>query len=471
MSAVKKIEKKSVETKPKSSIKKKIPVRKIESEEPSFREEVLDFFGSNESAEKNITESKLKEEKFSGVEDIWMDTEESEKEAGTNPDSYTNYKLQQPKNSSKKIKERSLHMYRKISVSFVLLTAILIGVIAYYSFVKVHITLALKEQSVSNNLVADISNEGAAAREGAISGLIKKSLIEQSKIYDATGSNNIGEEAVGQVKITNNYDKNQPLVATTRLLAADGTLFRLTNTVNVPAGGTVMADIYADKPVSGLSVAPTRFTIPGLWAGLQDKIYAESSDTIKYQAKAQKFIQQADIDNAIADLKNSLLASVESQNNYDQSKYNQAVYEIDQNSIKSEVDSKVNDQKEKFTVKLSANVLMVAFYDGEIKKLAIQKLKDSLTDDQSLTSFNQDKVIYSLSNVDSSGNSASVDVSFAGTALPSESIVSKDKLVGLDEAQIRQYLSGIPEIASFDISFSPPFIKTAYNRIEIEIKK
>jgi hypothetical protein len=68
----------------------------------------------------------------------------------------------------------------------------------------------------------------------------------------------------------------------------------------VPAGASVPAEVYADQPKQDQVIGAELFTIPGLWEGIQDKIYAESRvDSIKYQQKLRRIISQDDIDKAI----------------------------------------------------------------------------------------------------------------------------------------------------------------------------
>ena len=60
-----------------------------------------------------------------------------------------------------------------------------------------------------------------------ISGSVHELNLEITKTYRTTGEEYIGEEISGKVFLINNYTKDQPLVATTRLLTADNKLYRL----------------------------------------------------------------------------------------------------------------------------------------------------------------------------------------------------------------------------------------------------
>jgi type IV pilus assembly protein PilM len=82
--------------------------------------------------------------------------------------------------------------------------------------------------------------------------------------------------AAGTVRIVNNSQGGQTLIATTRLLSESGVLFRLKDRVFVPAGGSVTAAVAADKPGAGGDIPPSRFTVPGLPPAQQQLVYAES---------------------------------------------------------------------------------------------------------------------------------------------------------------------------------------------------
>ena len=82
--------------------------------------------------------------------------------------------------------------------------------------------------------------------------------------------------AQGTVRVVNNSTSSIKLVKTTRLLAPNGKLYRLASDVNVPAGQEATAIAYADQNGSSYAISATRFTIPGLSAGMQSSIYAIS---------------------------------------------------------------------------------------------------------------------------------------------------------------------------------------------------
>ena len=380
------------------------------------------------------------------------------------------------KEARKNMNPPKINLYRKIAISFIVLTVILLGVIFYFSFVKLDIVLIPAQERLSDSLVVDIYGGGnqPAVPGKSLTGIVEQTSIEEKDTYFASGSETIGEEVTGKVTIINNYNKNQPLVATTRLLSPDNKLFRIKSTINVPAGGSQEVEIYADLASTAMAIGPTKFTIPGLWAGLQDKIYAESKEKFVYGQQTKKHIQQSDIDQAAKDLKRSLLEKAKREIGENHKGYDEVIYSVDENTISTEVGGKVGEEKEKFDVSMKAMVTIVAFSGDELGKMAREKLEEVIPDNKELIEFKPEEISYSLNNFDVEAGRAAVNAAFEGKmSLKSEAdIIDRQKIVNLTREQLEDYLSGFKEIAGYEINFFPSFIDKVPNladRIEIEV--
>lgn len=387
------------------------------------------------------------------------------------PTNTVNFISKEAKKEEPKIKKNfSLGIYKKIAFSFIVLTLILIGVVLYFSLVKLNIIIVPKEEAAASSLAFDIyaSTTSETLPAGAIAGEIIKIKEVETREFFATGIKSIGADATGKVTIVNNYNRSQPLVATTRLLTPDNKLFRLKNTVNIPAGSSVEAEIYADSPAKDIEIPPTKFSIPGLWAGLQDKIYAESKETIKYQEQVKKVISEKDIENAAAEIKNSLAAKAKADAESRYNDYNIFLYKIDENSIKNEINSKAGDEKEKFIITSEAEIAIIAFKGGQVNSLAHEKLSSEIPANKELLSLNSESFKYDLNSISLEQNTASASASFEGKAILKKDadIIDRNKIVGLDKEQIITYLDSLPDIASYQIIFSPKFIDRAPNLVD-----
>jgi hypothetical protein len=388
--------------------------------------------------------------------------------------------IQKPGRREAQPPKLQLNLYRKIAFSFIFLTLALLAVIFYFSFVKVVIILTPAEEKISDNLIVDVydknkQGEIAPQGRGAISGVVEQIEVEETKIYESSGADVVGEEVTGKVTIVNNYNKNQPLVATTRLLSADGKLFRIKSTVSAPAGGTVEVEVYADQPSADMAIGPAEFTIPGLWAGLQDKIYAESKEPMQYQRKAKKYIQLSDIDSGIVDLRKVIISKAADVVGGRYKDYSQKLYKIDDNSIITEYDGEVGDEKDTFSITIKAKVAAVAFPDNTIFGLAEGKLVSSLSNGKVSVELDKGKINYNLDSVNLEQGAATVNIFFEGKTVLKDgsSIIDKEKILGLNRQQLNDYLANLPGILNYEVKFSPSFIDKVPNladRIEVKIK-
>lgn len=377
---------------------------------------------------------------------------------------------------------RSVGLYRKLAYSFAALTMVLVAAVFYFSSVRVTITLIPDQERINSSMIFDVYDYEKEDNQvnGALKGVVREVSISEYDNYQASGEEVIGKEAVGKVKLVNNHNQSQKLVATTRLLPVNDQdkMFRLTDTVIVPAGGSIEADIYADQPSPEMAIGASKFTIPGLWAGLQEKIYAESSEKVTYRQKVKKHIAQSDIDDSIQSLKGKLLDGAKESIGDKYGDYGQVIYKVDESSIKSTVNAKANEEKEEFTSSIEADVIVVAFDGTSAANLAKQKFSSSVEEGKEMLSFDDGNIIYTLNNYDALRGSAAVSASFEGKISLKQGVdvIDKKKIIGLNKEQLNAYLTGLDDIAGYEIKFYPPFIKSIprlieESKISVEIKK
>lgn len=190
-------------------------------------------------------------------------------------------------------------LYRRIAGGFFILAVLLVGGAFLMTFKSATITVIARPRAVEVSAVATV---GATVEDmGMMKGAVLVGQETFVKSYTPETEKELPAQAEGTVTLVNNTDRNQPLVATTRLLSADGILFRLRENTVVPAEGQISARVYADQPGGHGNIGPSRFTIPGLWEGLQKDIYAESSAPMAGGIKKVGIVGQADVDRALAD--------------------------------------------------------------------------------------------------------------------------------------------------------------------------
>ena len=372
-------------------------------------------------------------------------------------------------------------LYRKLVWKFLIATVILLGIVFYFSFSKLTIAITPKGEVLNDSLFLKVSAAGSAEDNSIknnndprtpIEGEIKQFNSPLEAVYPATGEELGTVVLSGQVKIINNNNKNQALVATTRILSPDNKLFRIKDAVNVPAGGEVTVDIYADKPSEELAIGPTSFTIPGLWSGLQDKIFARSEKEFTYDKLVKKFIKQTDIENATKDINQRLMDNASSTLS---SKDDNLLYSVS-DKTKITFSAKAGDMVDQFSAKAQGNIIGISFSRSQAVKLVTAKLRLLVPDDKELIEFKPDNIVYTLDSYDSTSKTATIKASFSGTmALKADStIINREQLVNLSSEQIDKYLKDFPEIKSYELKFFPSFVKRApglVDRINVVINK
>lgn len=375
---------------------------------------------------------------------------------------------------------KSVNLYRRLVWRFIAFTAVLLLIVFYFSFSKLTIAISPKGETLSDNLLLKVQPLIATSteenendfREEVEGSVVELSLTEE-KTFPATGEEFVGEEIAGQVSVINNSAKAQPLVATTRILSPDNKLYRLKEAVNVPAGGEVTVDIYVEKPSEDLAIRPTTFTIPGLWLGLQDKIYAKSTEAFSYRQKVKKYIKASDIDRATKEMSDLLLQKAKA-NQKTLAGNEEVIYES-LGPVSFEISAKAGETKDEFTVKAQATILAIKFSKKEVAKLTAAKLALVVPDDKELVEYSADNIVYSFDNYDTKTGVATIKASFGGTMVlkGDTEIIDRKQLVNLNRAQLEDYLKTFPEIKSYELKFSPSFINHAPRlpeRINIEIK-
>jgi len=342
---------------------------------------------------------------------------------------------------------------------------------------KVDTNAAGQTAEKATSTEAGSENEAGQAGESdprtAVSGESKEVSAAVEKIFPSSGEEFVGEEIKGRVRIINNYNKDQALVATTRLLSPDNKLYRLKEAVNVPAGGEAAVDIYADKPSEEMAIGATTFTIPGLWVGLQDKIYARSDAAFTFDKKVKKYVKSSDIEAAVKEINGLLIAKAKEEAGSSLDPKLSWLYNTG-DPADVVVEASAGEEKDEFLAKATGKIVAVSFDKEEAAKLAQAKLNLLVPDNKELIDFNKENIVYSLEEYNSSSTSATIKASFSGTMIlkSDAQIVDRAQLVNLTKDQIGTYLRSCPEIKEYNLKFFPSFIQRAprlVDRIKVVI--
>lgn len=293
--------------------------------------------------------------------------------------------------------------------------------------------------------------------------------------FPATGQKNVVQKASGKITIYNKSYTDQRLVATTRFKTPSGLIFRIPETINLPAAtkigttvqeGSAVSLVYADKAGEEYNIGPTTFTIPGFEGSPKyEQFYAKSDKAISGGiVGAAKVVTEEDFTKA----QESLTAKLNER--IIQSLKNQAseLKIIDATQVKFEqpvTNVKTGDAAETLRMTIEGAGGTVAFRESDVFKI----IENYVAQKGSLEILEKDLTIEYLNPKDSpDGSSYSFDVHVTGrvfSKIDQEKIV-KD-ILGADQDTVRTYFQNMKEVESARVIFSPFWVKT----VPKELKK
>lgn len=352
------------------------------------------------------------------------------------------------------------------NLTIVLTTLIIVTLLINYY--RVVIILTPQPEAIEKDIIVTLSNEEENEQTNAdplnnktIQFLFEET-IEQNKEFSVPGSKEIKQPATGTVTLINDYFRDQTLVKTTRLLSAEGILFRLKERVTIPAHQKVQIQIYADQHGEQGNILPTSFIIPGLWEGLQDKIYAISDQPTSGGLVQVGMVKQNNLDKAKQELEDKILQiaqeNIPRQDLIKQNLDGLAIRKTIQDFSSS---AKADDEVGKFTMKLKMRVLLVAFNRQKVFNLALNNLKKQIPANKTLFDIDQQNWQTSVYYFDLIKQQASLKVYLTGQLIinDKDKILNKENLFGFDKEKTKTYLEQYPEIEQVKIKFYPFFIK------------
>ncbi len=378
---------------------------------------------------------------------------------------------------------RTTKSYQKVVAAFSFISALLVGFILYFSFAKTTITITPSPVEQTAVFTVRIEKElpQTPADIPVIVGTLLNTTLDGSLTYtNITPSGKVDDIARGTVTIYNKWSQVQPLQATTRLLSSTGVLFHIEKRVDVPPGGKVEGvTVYADKPGPAGNIAASHFTIPGLWAGLQDSIYAESASPMTGGTRDAKLITENDLqairkqlsDQMAQDALKKLKEVADEQHITFVGSLNAL---IGREVQEEKFSAKVGDEADALTLDQKVRYIGLAIDPSALREAADAVLKKNLSPDLKLASVKDKDISYTVITYTLAQGSAELKVTAHGNASIrlSDPIFDRSKLLAKDEQEVRTYFSNYDQVKSVDVHFSPFWIKrtpSIMDHIEIKI--
>lgn len=352
-------------------------------------------------------------------------------------------------------------IYRNIAYVFVAITLVIVFAALWFSNVRATVRVTAVHEPMTIEANVEVARTPTS---GQIPGRVVQGVFEKIQEFpvEARNGTSVDAQATGRVRITNNYSQSQPLVQVTRLLTSDGRLYRIDETVNVPAGGSVDVGAYADEDGAAFEFTEeTRFTIPGLSESLQSLIYAESITPFTGGTVTVNTLTQADIDAASAEMQELILETAQktlmaevADARMTESAFLARVVDVNTNIEPGE-------EVDRFLLSMKLDVTGVFYPQDDLEALVRDRLGDRVPDGRQIVDYDPDKTSFSVGSVNAQNETATVVLKAeVETQLGDESpTLTKDLILGLPVSEAEAKLEELEGIESAHITVRPAWVR------------
>lgn len=362
-------------------------------------------------------------------------------------------------------------LYQKIAVSFFLLSIFLIGVVFYISFAWATITVSPRPVPLSEGFTVQlVGTPGGQLASDQVPGTLVKTQLEGDGVFPTSQETVTSEKPkkmTGVITLINSSAKPQQLRATTRLLNPEGVLFRTQEFVVVPAGGQVDVSVIADKEGELSTFDDSRFILPGLWPGLQDKIYGKSFAAAKNDAAGvvHTFTEE-DLSRAVAELSQKLKDKMSSNLDSEQVRNGETGASqkvIDVKIISSKTTEQIGDHVNQFSLKVTAAVTAIQYDEKILQDFVTKKLLGKVGPGYDLLPPGPGDITADVDSVDFANKLAILKVVAKAGRIRSQDSEGFDRssLAGQSAEKIVQYFHSFDDVDDVTVQFYPFWVKRA----------
>lgn len=346
--------------------------------------------------------------------------------------------------------------YRRIAFSFLGLASILFVCIILLTLRHATVTIVSRLLPVETVFVVPFVAEGGEKPVGGVVGTVVEAHIQAERSFPVAEGVEVPGVATGRVRVVNTYSKDQPLVAKTRLLSPEGLLFRLQKGITVPAGESRDVEVYADQLGKESEIGITQFTIPGLWKGLQEKIYAESLEPMKGGTKKVTKVTSGLIDQAKKEIQGELFTLAREKFMKEPLGEGSMLLAVggikDTITVEGEADSSVAE----LPVKGTLTAVGVWYTREEVNQLAEKKLLEEESFGLTLRKSVEPTVEVLRYDPEKKTGELRVVAQAHSILTPEAAFLSKDRFLGMQRDSVEAYLGRFTDrIESFSIDIRP----------------
>lgn len=347
-----------------------------------------------------------------------------------------------------------VRFYKAVALTFLCFTLLLLGVILFMSTKWAVITIEAKAEALSVSGIIEVSDTAAA---GSLAGSVTSTVMTLSESASPAGGREVEGVAGGVVMLHNETSFSQVLVATTRLLTPKGILFRLRRRVEIPALGTIEAEVYADQAGESGNIGPSRFTIPGLSSERQKVMYATSEATMLGGVRHVGIVSIDDRKQAEERMIQKLLE--EGKKRLEGHGIGRAAtYSLVQYSVK--VEPEVGTETDSMKASGRGTIAAVFYDSPALRAYAMRMLERQAVDDQEVIQPRRDEPTAAIEDIDIVAGRATLNVSFDGLATvnPQSPLLEKTLFFGKTKEDIRRSILSLDHVQGVSVDFMPAWV-------------
>jgi len=352
---------------------------------------------------------------------------------------------------------------------------IIIGVIVSSSLSRAEIEIKpeIEILTFKTKATVDKSAEAINFLDKVVPGKIFQTEKTVSGDFSSSGEMSEAKKAEGTIKIYNNYNSPQVLVAQTRFQAplekfqpslekGENPWFRTVERVVIPTKGQVDVKVIADSPGEKYNIEASTFSVPGLAGTPQYTfVYGKSSESIKGGMLARTSqVTQEDLDKA----KESLTEKAKKECNEDLKNKISADFAFLAEATTTEIIEASSLAKpgvglEKFNYQVKARSLTLAFKVEDLKKFANEFILSQVPDNKVIYPASL-KVNYFLTNSTLEAGKIILSLDLEAKIYSDiDETALKRALEKKSAAEAKLFLEGQPEISEAKIKLWPFWVK------------
>jgi hypothetical protein len=368
---------------------------------------------------------------------------------------------------------------KTILITGIILTLFTAFFVIFFLLPKATLEIILKAERVDHSFDLEINKNVAGINfdNNILPGEQVFAEASGEKSGTATGKKDVGTKATGEINIINKTGINRTFVQGTEF-SASGLKFVLNSATTVPAASlNELGDpVYGSKTVSvtaidtgsDYNIGATNFTIIGLSTDLSDKVLASSSKNMSGGVKKTVVVvSENDYQKVhkalLSDLKTKAENQLKIKLNNKQSYMQEAlVYEEIENKSFPAIDQEANS----FKVEMKIKVSVLAFNQAEYQELVKANFEQAISDQAKVLVDSDFSGVKNKIDKNETEKKGVVEVEVSGQMWAAANMNEEDlknSLSGKTDSEVKEYLGKYREINSFNISFSPFYVKKVPN--------